>query len=72
MKDYEHIDLNRAIELTNIDAKRQLKDHMDAVGKSPLFGWSQEKHDNYHIKHANEARNAVRYLSVRMMQINPD
>ena len=63
--------LYRALEIAYGDAKRQQKRYSDQVGQRPLSGWSREKHDNYHIKHAKEAEAASHYLFIRLMQINP-
>ncbi len=70
--EFEYLPLYRALETAFLDAKRQQDKHTDLVGKKPLGGWDQRKHDAYHFREAYRARIAAEFLRSRMYQIDPD
>ena len=55
-----------------VDAKKQIDYHHEQIGNTPLGGWSQHKHDEYHKKRLQEAQTVWDYTHTRQMQINPD
>lgn len=71
-KSTDKYELYRALDMVHDDAKKQFEHHNHQQWCAPLQGWSQEKHDAYHKKYAEQAKEVADYCFVRMMQINPD
>ena len=61
-----------ALHIVREEAKERYEYHNRLVGKKPLGGWTQERHDAYHKEHANNANVAYKFCFGRQMQINPD
>lgn len=53
-------------------ARKEAEIHLSEIGGKPLGGWSQEKHDLYHEERARKAEDAVEWLQLQMLRINPD
>jgi len=65
-------ELYHALQTVSNDALRTATKHELQIGGKPLYGWSQEKHDAYHLEHSEEAYVVYKYCFARQMQINPD
>lgn len=68
-KDYS---LYRALAEVRMDALKEFKEHERQLTMPPLYGWSQEKHNAYHLAHKEKASQAENFCFLRMMQIDPD
>lgn len=68
----KQISLDSALEIVKKEALKKCAEHRELIGKTPLSGWSQEKHDQYHTLHGNQAEITASWCFVRQMQINPD
>jgi hypothetical protein len=64
--------LFNALTRVRIDAKKQLEKAEARLAGKPLYGWSQEKHEAYHLKEIAECRAVLHYTEIRQMQIFPD
>ena len=65
-------ELYRSLSVVMDDAQRKADDHQGKIGDTPLHGWSQKKHDDYHTKYMRQAMETVSYCFVRQMQLSPD
>lgn len=66
------MNIEKALSMAWWEARTEAKKHSDQIGKKPLAGWSQAKHDAYHKTHEQKALQACNWLHTRMMQYNPD
>ena len=61
-----------ALTIVKMDAQEAVEFAQRELAKKPLHGWSQQKHEAYHLKEIAEARAVVHYCFIRQMQIDPD
>lgn len=65
-------DYEKSIQHVRELARLEHKYNMGMIGKKPFMGWSQEKHDNYHMNEVLECDKVLSWLFIKLMQINPD
>lgn len=64
--------LYAALSLAHGEALRDALDHLEQAEKTPLPGWSEEKHRDYHKQAELAATQAARWLYIRLMQLDPN
>lgn len=71
-KTEEQHKLYQALSVVKDDAEKREEYHNHQLWCAPLHGWSQEKHNEYHKKFLEEAKQVQHYCFIRQMQIDPD
>lgn len=61
-----------ALSIVKRDAQEKVEWHKKRLTEKPFIGQTQEDHNEYHLKHMEEAKTVVDYCFVRQMQIDPD
>lgn len=66
------VKLYLALGVVQNHARQQANHHAAQIGGKPLYGWTQQKHDDYHHQQLAEANTAHEWVSIQIMRINPD
>lgn len=68
----ELLELYKALNVVESDLRTEVAQHTELIGAKPFANWTQEKHDQYHRHYKIEAEQAIRWVHIRLMRIDPD